>query len=94
LRLEWSPRALADLARFVDFLEEDHPGLAAIIAEEITFKAGILAQQPGIGQAMLGNPKFRKFVLSAGGGAYVLQYRTLGERVIVVRVFHAREARD
>jgi plasmid stabilization system protein ParE len=93
LKLEWLPGALADLERFVDFLEKDHPGLAAIIADEITFKTKVLKEQPHIGQKIFGSGDFRRLFLRAGGGTYVVQYRLLGERVIVVRVFHAREER-
>ena len=93
MKLEWSPLALADLSRFAEFLIENHPSLAATIAAEIAFKAAILEQQPRIGQPILGRKKFRRIVLRAASAAYVLEYRTLGERVIIVRVFHARERR-
>jgi plasmid stabilization system protein ParE len=93
MKLEWSPRALADLGRFAEFLKEDHPGLAAIIAGEIASRALVLETQPNIGRASPGNEKFRAFIAHVGGAAYVLQYRPRGERIIVVRVFHAREHR-
>lgn len=93
MKLVWSPLALADLERFAEFLEKEHPGLSAIVAEEIAFKAAAIEQQPRIGQPIISKGEFRRLVLRAAGAAYVLQYRILDERVIVVRVFHAREAR-
>jgi plasmid stabilization system protein ParE len=42
MKLEWSDEALADLDRFVEFLNRHHPSLAAIVAREIVSKAKIL----------------------------------------------------
>jgi plasmid stabilization system protein ParE len=91
--VDWSPRALADLSRFAQFLATDHPTLATAIAQEIASKATILQQQPQLGRAIVGRERFRKIVLRAGGAPYVLEYRALGERIIIVRLFHAREGR-
>jgi plasmid stabilization system protein ParE len=38
MRLEWSGDALADLDRFAAFLEDRHPSLAKVVAEEIIKK--------------------------------------------------------
>jgi plasmid stabilization system protein ParE len=35
MRLEWSDDALADIDRFVEFLNREHPSLAAVVGGEI-----------------------------------------------------------
>ena len=40
MKVEWSNEALADLDRFVEFLDREHPSLAAIVATEIIERCG------------------------------------------------------
>jgi plasmid stabilization system protein ParE len=42
MKLEWSNAALADLDRFAEFLDREHPALAAIVAREIVDKVQVL----------------------------------------------------
>jgi plasmid stabilization system protein ParE len=50
--LEWSEEALADLDRFAAFLQQDHPSLAKIVAEEIIDRARVLSEHPLLGRAI------------------------------------------
>ncbi|MBR1245330.1 type II toxin-antitoxin system RelE/ParE family toxin [Bradyrhizobium sp. AUGA SZCCT0169] len=86
MRLEWSDAALADLDRFAEFLIE-HPAFAAIVAREIVDKVQVLSEHPKLGRPIAGREEYRQIVLQGLGAAYV-------KRLVMLRVFHAREARD
>jgi addiction module RelE/StbE family toxin len=93
VKLEWSAAALADLDRFAAFLHDRHPGLAKIIAAEIRHKVRILSEHPLIGRPLEGRPEYRELVLEVAKAKYVFWYVFDGERLIMLRVFHSREAR-
>jgi len=44
MKIEWSDAALADLDRFVEFLNQQHPSLAARVAAEIISKVEVLSE--------------------------------------------------
>jgi len=94
MRLEWSHAALADLDRFTVFLEQRHPRLSGIVAAEIIEKAQVLVDHPYLGRPIEGREEYRQIVLQVLNAAYVFQYRTDGERLVMLRVFHSREVRD
>jgi plasmid stabilization system protein ParE len=52
MMLEWSDQALADLDRFVEFLDRKHPSLAPVVAREIVDKAQILSAHPQLGRPL------------------------------------------
>jgi plasmid stabilization system protein ParE len=94
MRLEWSDEALADLDRFAELLHRDHPALAAIVATAIIDKVQVLSEHPLLGRPIAGRREYRQMVLQVLGAAYVFQYRFDGRRLVMLRVFHAREARE
>jgi plasmid stabilization system protein ParE len=94
MKLEWSDQALADLDRFAEFLHREHPSLAPIVATEIIDKAQVLSEHPQLGRPLAGRQEYRQIVLQVLGAAYVFQYRFHGQRLVVLRVFHGREARE
>jgi addiction module RelE/StbE family toxin len=94
MKLEWSEDALADLDRFADFLQQHHPSLAKIVGEEIAAKAQVLSEHPLLGRAIEGREEYRQIILQVLNAAYVFQYRYDGKRLVILRVFHGREARD
>jgi len=51
MKLEWSDEALADLDRFAEFLDREHPSLAAIVATEIIDKVRVSLRWPESGDA-------------------------------------------
>jgi toxin ParE1/3/4 len=91
--LQWSEDALADLDRFAAFLSEHSPGLAAAVADAIIARTRILSRHPTIGRPLAGRKEYRQLVLQVLGADYVFQYRYDGEHLVILRVFHAREAR-
>ena len=94
MRLEWSDEALADLDRFAGFLHQEHPSLAAIVATEIVNKVQVLTAHPQLGKPIAGREEYRQIVLQVLGAAYVFQCRFDGGRLVMLRVFHARESRE
>jgi plasmid stabilization system protein ParE len=70
------------------------PVTAAIVAGEIIDKAQILSEHPRLGRPIAGREEYRQIVLQVLGAAYVFQYRFDGRRLMMLRVFHAREARE
>jgi len=93
MKLEWSDEALADLDRFVEFLGRERPSLAKIVATEIIDKVQVLSEHPQLGRPIAGREEYRQIVLQVLGAAYVFQYRFDGRRLVMLRVYHARESR-
>jgi toxin ParE1/3/4 len=91
--LEWSEDALIDLDRFAAFLHQQSPELAAIISREIIARAQVLSRHPKLGRPLSSREEYRQLVLEVLGAAYVFQYRYDGNRLVMLRVFHGREAR-
>lgn len=91
--LDWSEDAPADLDRFVAFLHDQSPELAAIVAEEIIARAEVLTRHPRLGRPLSAREEYRQIVMQVLGGAYVFQYRYDANRIVILRVFHGREAR-
>jgi plasmid stabilization system protein ParE len=94
VKLEWSAMALADLDRFAAFLHDRDPRLAKIVAGEITQRAQVLQDHPELGRPIEGNKKYREVVLQVLNALYIFQYGYDGERLVMLRVFHGREARE
>ena len=92
--IEWSVHALADLDRFAAFLDEHYPRLAPLVAAAIMQKTEILEQFPELGRPDHTRPEYRQIVLRVLNASYVLQYRYDGERLVILRIFHAREDRS
>ena len=93
IELQWSDDALADLDRFAAFLHEQSPELAAMVADAIVARTQMLSRHPRLGRPIAGREEYRQLVLQVLGGDYIFQYRYELDRVVILRVFHAREAR-
>jgi plasmid stabilization system protein ParE len=92
MNLEWSPESSEDLSRLHDFLAPVNPRAAAE-AVQMLVRAGLqLPGMPRIGQRVedFGVREVRRVIVE---GRYELRYEIVGERIIVLRVFHAREDR-
>jgi plasmid stabilization system protein ParE len=63
MKIEWSDAALADLDRFAQFLNQQHPSLAARVATEIISKVQVLSEHPRLGRPVAGREEYRQIVL-------------------------------
>ena len=63
MKLEWSDAALADIDRFVEFLNREHPSLAGVVAGEIVGKVQVLSEHPMLGRPIAGREEYRQIVL-------------------------------
>ena len=95
MALIWSPGALDDVQKLVEFLDSatgDAPTgnrAAGLILEA----ANRLAEQPYIGKTI--RDDMHEWFAIFGAGAYVLRYRTTTSGdILVIRVWHSREDRD
>lgn len=93
VEIEWSLDALHDLDRFAAFLHDRFPDIAAHVARELIERADVLRRHPQLGRAIAGRHEYREVVFEVLGGEYALQYRYDGNTILMLRVFHGREAR-
>jgi toxin ParE1/3/4 len=94
ITVEWSQDALDDLERFAAFLRQQHPELARTVAQEIITRAEVLSEFPRLGRQFAKRQEYRQLVLQVLNAPYVFQYRFADERLVILRVFHGREARS
>jgi plasmid stabilization system protein ParE len=87
--------AQADLARLKKFLEDKNPSAANRAASKIAGAIESLKVFPQRGGAF-GDSNFRHLAIPYGRAFYVIRYAYRAEidEVLVLRVWHGREARD
>ncbi len=85
MRIDWHPLARQDLLEIVAYIAEDSEDAAYRIYEEMERQIALLAQMPEMGRA--GRRRgTRELVIS--GTAYIVAYRVLGKRILILRVLH------
>jgi len=90
VRLRYGPRALTDLERLHRFVAREDPAAADRIRRRLLAGIDALAEQPGLGRALDQGRPIRQWT----AGEYVIHYVVWGdEDVIVLRIWHGREAR-
>jgi plasmid stabilization system protein ParE len=89
--LHWSDEALADLDRLFDFLAVNNPAAAERAVRFLLSAPNVLLANPAMGPRIdkLEAEQVRRLVV----GSYEVRYRTTGQMVEIVRVFHTREDR-
>lgn len=92
--LFWLPEAVADIDRLLRFLQEKNPDAARRAAGAIARSASLLAANEALGRPMADGTARRELLVPFAGAAYVLRYRMdEAGRIVVIRVWHGREAR-
>lgn len=92
-RLNWSQRALLDLARLYGFLAPQSEEAAKRAIATIRNGVKLLADHPEIGRPVEEMPpEFREWIIEFGQGAYVALYHYDGNQAVILAVCHGREA--
>ena len=94
MRLIWLDQSRSDLERLYDFLLDKDPLAAKRAVQLIRKGAKQLLRFPEIGRRMDDDTHRRELILPFGAGAYVLRYQRRDQEVVVLRVWHSREARE
>ncbi|MDR3418654.1 MAG: type II toxin-antitoxin system RelE/ParE family toxin [Nevskia sp.] len=87
MELRWLAAALRNLNEEFDYIARDDPRAAARVVAKIEAAVALLAEHPALGRA--GRvPGTRELVIAET--PYIIPYRVRGQRVEILRVFHAR----
>lgn len=89
----WLPEALADLERLYEFLVDKDSAAAERAVRAIAGGADSLIEFPELGRPMGDDTGRRELFIPFGASAYVLRYRIHHDTVLIIRVWHSREAR-
>lgn len=90
--VELTPGAQRDLARLGDFLVEQSDRAAIAAVEKIEAGIRSLREFSERGRRVREAP-WRELIVRFGRDGYVIRNRVAAARVIVMRIFHARERR-
>lgn len=86
MRVNWLRTALANLEAEAEYIARDSPAAAARVVSAIQRSVEQLRKHPALGRP--GRvPGTRELVIT--GTPYIIPYRVRGDRVEVLRVFHA-----
>jgi plasmid stabilization system protein ParE len=95
LKLIISPRAAADIERLHTFLANTNPEVAGRFAQSLGSAIESLEELPNRGRptAVVG---LRELIVPFGHAAYVLRYayNATRDELVVIRIWHGREARE
>jgi plasmid stabilization system protein ParE len=91
MKLVWTSKAASDLGRLYEFLAAVNAPAAASVVQGITRTVAQLANHPQLGQGLEAfKPRdIRQLMV----GQYELRYEVSEQTVMVLRIWHCREAR-
>lgn len=90
IEVQYSPEALADLQRVVDFVEVKNPYAARRIAIDLQEGVFRLKQFPHIGLPVIKAPDPEK-IRDLYVGDYTLRYLITDEIIYILRIWHNKE---
>lgn len=91
MRISWTSKALADLARLHAFLAPVNPQAAAAVVQKLSAAPKVLVTQARIGSPL---PEYApRDVRRLLVGDYELRYELVGDLAVVLRLWHTREHR-
>ncbi|MGZ4956550.1 MAG: type II toxin-antitoxin system RelE/ParE family toxin [Methylobacter sp.] len=91
MRLKWTSKALADLARLYDFLAAVNKPAAARVVQSLTDAPSRLLEQPFIGEKLEEfEPREVRRILV---GHYEMRYQIQESSIYILRLWHTREDR-
>lgn len=91
MRIEWTSKALGDLARLYEFLALLNQSAAARLVQSLTRAPNSLVNNPRIGEKLdeFLPQEVRRILV----GQYEIRYAINGEIIYILRVWHTREER-
>jgi plasmid stabilization system protein ParE len=91
MELKWTSKALSDLARLHDFLAKANPPAARKTLQTLTKTVAVLKTNPRLGEQLFefSPQEVRRLII----GHYELRYEVRQEMVLLLRLWHTREAR-
>jgi len=93
MKLIWLPEAKDDVDRLYIFLMDINPASAAKALQGILDGSQNLQEYPHSGKPMPDETGRREYFIPFGAGSYVLRYKLSEETIVIIRVWHSREAR-
>ena len=84
LGLHWTPRALSDFIRIVEYIKTANPLAANQFAASVQHQVELLRQFPQLGKESL--PGVRQLVVHTN---YLLRYRVQQSSIVVLQLRHA-----
>lgn len=92
-QLIWTPPALSDVQRLYRFLANKNPDAAKRAVTAIRQGVCILGSQPKVGRVIDDLPEeFREWPIDFGSSGYIVRYRIEADTVVLLAVWHQREA--
>ena len=92
LSLSWTAAARLDLIRLRDFLESKNPNVAKRAAAIILKATDLILDNPTIAHC-LEDREDRELFVPFGKNGYILRYRIEEDNILLLRIWHSREAR-
>nr|WP_307141135.1 type II toxin-antitoxin system RelE/ParE family toxin [Duganella sp. Leaf61] len=91
MRVQWTSKALSDLARLHEFLATVNRPAAARVVKSLVSATSGLATNPRIGEKLdeFAPAEVRRILV----GQYEMRYEIKGSTVFVLRLWHTREQR-
>jgi plasmid stabilization system protein ParE len=91
-RVAYTPLAVRDLERLVDFLLDEDPPAAIDVAELVTGAIAMLEKHPLLGRTTSDN--LRELVISRGQSGYLAlyDYEAAADLIVILGIRHQREA--
>ena len=91
MQIEWTSKALTDLARLYDFLAPLNQAAAARLVQNLTKAPNKLLTNPRIGEKLdeFLPSEVRRILI----GTYEMRYEVRGEIIYLLRIWHTREER-
>ena len=88
MEVVWLPKALENLKEIHEFIKQESPQSARMVAERIQKTVEVIRDNPHIGRSSLVDG-FREVSISKL--PFVIPYKVLDEKIIIVRVFHTKQ---
>lgn len=91
MNMQWTTKALGDLARLYEFLAPRNPTAAARLVQSLTKAPALLPANPRIGEKL--DEFLPREVRRILVGQYEIRYEVQVDCIYILRIWHTREQR-